>query len=232
MKGKILLIDDEPGVQMTLTDRLTSEGYEITVRSDGIRGEHAAREHSYDLILLDLMLPGKDGFSVCSSLREDGILTPILMLTARGEDLDVVMGLRQGADDYLPKPFDMAVLLARIQALLRRAAVINLPAGNEKTIEVVRFSDYVLDRRKGMLYKSGEPLGLNTQEFRLLEFLACHPGHVLSRETILQEVWGYDGMTTTRTVDVHIAKLRGRLGESRFPRHIRTVRGRGYCFEP
>lgn len=232
MTKEILLIDDEPGVQMTLTDRLTSEGYEVTVRSDGIRGEHAAREHGYDLIILDLMLPSKDGYAVCSSLRADGIMTPILMLTARGEDLDVVMGLRQGADDYLPKPFDMAVLLARIQALLRRAAIIDLPAGKKKDIEVITFSDFLLDRRKGVLYKSGNPVELNTQEFRLLEFLSSHPSRVLSRETILQEVWGYDGMTTTRTVDVHIAKLRGRLGESRFPHHIRTIHGRGYCFEP
>ncbi|MCF7934525.1 MAG: response regulator transcription factor [Spirochaetia bacterium] len=223
---KVLIIEDEPGVQMTIEDRLHAEGYEVEIRADGISGEAAALEGSYDVILLDLMLPGRDGFAVCQHIRQQGLQTPVLMLTARNTNLDVVMGLRQGADDYLAKPFDMGVLIARIEALMRRSRVLG-------SAQRISFGPFVLDREEGVLLKDGRiPVELNVQEYRLLEYLALHPDHTITRDQILDDVWGYGSSTTTRTVDVHIAKLRHRLGESDVPRHIQTVWGRGYKFIP
>ena len=223
---RILIIEDEPGVQMTLEDRLQAEGYETEIRGDGIQGEEEARGGSYDLILLDIMLPGRDGFAVCRNLRQEGIQTPILMLTARNTDLDTIMGLRQGADDYLSKPFDMGLLLARMEALLRRAALNATPRRPGQ----LSFGKFLLDSGRGILQKGDEIIDLHAREFALLEFLSAHAGDLLSRDRILDEVWGYGSETTTRTVDVHVAKLRQKLGESELPRHIQTVRGRGYRF--
>jgi DNA-binding response OmpR family regulator len=223
---RILIIEDEPGVQMTLEDRLQAEGYETEIRGDGIQGEEEARGGSYDLILLDIMLPGRDGFAVCRNLRQEGIQTPILMLTARNTDLDTIMGLRQGADDYLPKPFDMGLLLARTEALLRRAAL----NGTPRKPGQLSFGKFLLDSERGILRKGDKIIDLHAREFALLEFLSGHAGDLLSRDRILDEVWGYGSETTTRTVDVHVAKLRQKLGESELPRHIQTVRGRGYRF--
>jgi len=226
---RVLIIEDEPGLQVTLEDRLKAEGYEVTVKGDGIRGEEEAKRGTCDIILLDLMLPGRDGFAVCQNLRKAGLSIPILMLTARNSDLDTVMGLRQGADDYLAKPFDMGVLLARIEALLRRAGSPS-PPGREGDAKIC-FGDFQLDREKGVLYLKEEPVALHAQEYRLLEYLVRESGKVLSRDRILDEVWGYGSETTTRTVDVHIARLRHKLREPEIPRHIHTVRGRGYRFE-
>lgn len=225
---KILLIEDEEGLVLSLEDRLASEGYRVGSRRDGASGEQEARRGRYDLIVLDVMLPERDGFQVCRNLREAGIATPILMLTARGTTLDAVTGLRLGADDYLRKPFEMQELLARVHALLRRGqreAVGTPPAEH-------RFGVYRLDTRRQELYRGGEPIPLSAQEYRLLEFFVTHAGRVIRREELLDEVWGYDAVTTTRTVDVHVAWLRQKLGESAEPRHIVTVRGRGYRFDP
>jgi len=225
---RILIVEDEPGIAMTLEDRLVAEGYAVTVRHDGIRGEEEARTGTHDVLVLDLMLPDRDGLTVCRNLRRSGIGLPILMLTARGTNLDVVVGLQQGADDYLAKPFDMGVLLARLEALLRRTKP--TPAGS---IAAVReFGAYRLDEVRGELVKGDQPVALNAQEYRLLCYLAAHPNRVLDRDEILDQVWGYESGTTTRTVDVHVAKLRHRLEESENPHHIVTVRGRGYQFKP
>lgn len=229
--AEILIIEDEPGVQMTLEDRLQAEGYKTAVRGEGHSGEAEAMTGKYDLILLDLMLPGKDGFSICQSLREAGINTPVLMLTARNTNLDTVMGLRVGADDYLAKPFDMQVLLARIEALLRRASAGSSSGGNPDIKKaVVEFGNYRLDRNRGVLILEGRDIDLNAQEYRLLDYLVHNEGRILGRDEILDDVWGYDSEITTRTVDVHVAKLRQRLGESDHPKHIITYRGRGYKF--
>ncbi len=228
--AKILIIEDELGVQMTLEDRLIAEGYEVVVKGDGIRGEEAAKQDIYDLILLDVMLPGRDGFTVCKHLREKEISTPIIMLTARNTNIDVIMGLQQGADDYVMKPFDMGVLLARIEASLRRAVKVSDQVKLEESPNMIEFGKFLLDRVKGFLFFDGEPVSLNAQEYRLLEYLALHPEEVISRNQILDDVWGYDSSIYTRTVDVHIAKLRFHLKESDNPNHIRTVRGRGYRF--
>lgn len=222
---RILIIEDEPGVQITLEDRLRAEGYETEIQEDGLSGEKEALEGTYNLILLDVMLPGRDGFTVCRNLREKGIDTPILMLTARNTNLDAIMGLRQGADDYLPKPFDMGVLLARIEALLRRSSL-----NKGKRVRHTKIGDFTFDMEQGLLIRGKAAIALHAKEFKLLEFFLAHPGDLLTRNRILDEVWGYDNGTTTRTVDVHVAKLRQKLGESDFPRHIQTIRGRGYRF--
>ncbi len=231
--SRILMIEDEPGLQLTLSDLLADEGYDVEIRGDGPRGEGEAEKGGYDLILLDVMLPGKDGFQVCKSLRERGIATPILMLTARGTTIDTVMGLKLGADDYLTKPFDSQVLLARIEALIRRS----IPAREDRTSRekgAGEFGPFLLDRERGqLLRREGEDMGeipLNSQEYRLLEYLADHPGKIIGRNELLDAVWGYETETTTRTVDVHIAWLRQKLGEKDRPRHIITHRGRGYKF--
>ncbi|MBN2050414.1 MAG: response regulator transcription factor [Spirochaetales bacterium] len=224
---RVLIIDDEAGVRMTLEDRLTAEGYAVSSVADGIRGEETAMSGGFDIILLDLMLPGRDGFAVCKNLRDAGINTPVLMLTARDTSLDTVMGLRQGADDYLAKPFDMAVLLARMEALLRRSGG---RGGDLTALSPVAFGSFRLDREKGTLFLEQEPVNLHSQEYRLLEYLVTHPDTVLSRDRILDEVWGYESETTTRTVDVHVARLRKHLGEAELPKHLQTVRGRGYRF--
>ncbi len=225
---KVLIIEDEPGVQITLEDRLTAEGYEVTIKSDGPRGELEALKDIHDIILLDIMLPGKDGYAVCENIRKAGINIPVLMLTARNTTLDTVIGLRQGADDYLAKPFDMGELLARIEALLRR----NRINGNNRknTEECVAFGNFILDIKKGELFRGNKNIQLNTQEYRLLVYLATHSDSIITRNTLLDEVWGYDSETSSRTVDVHIAKIRQKLGESDLPVHILTVRGRGYKF--
>ena len=243
-KKNILIIEDERGLQITLEDRLCAEGYETGVLGDGIEGENAARSGKYDLILLDVMLPGRDGFSICQNLRKSGIDIPILMLTARNTSIDTVMGLKVGADDYLAKPFDMQVLLARIEALFRRtagrninpdaAAELNNPSKKPHS-SVVSFGDFTLDSQRGVLERSIDKgnkvmIDLNAREYRLLEYLAQNSDRIISRNMILDDVWGYDSEITTRTVDVHIAKLRQKLGESELPRHILTYRGRGYKF--
>ena len=231
--SRILMIEDEPGLQLTVSDLLISEGYDVEIRSDGPRGEAEALLGNYDLILLDVMLPGKDGFQVCKTLRDKKITTPILMMTARGTSIDTVMGLKLGADDYLTKPFDSQILLARMEALIRRSAIPTVQG--EKTPKAESFGSFRIDRKRGILLKVTEgeekEILLNTQEYRLLIYLADNPGKVVGRNELLDDVWGYESETTTRTVDVHISWLRAKLGEKERPRHIITIRGRGYKFQ-
>lgn len=225
---RILIIEDEPGVQMTLEDRLISEGYSVIIKSDGIEGEEEAKSDKYDLILLDVMLPNRDGFAICENIRKAGLNVPVLMLTARNTDLDTVIGLRQGADDYLAKPFVMSVLLARIEALLRRSALAADPVKIEK--DIIIFGNFILDEEKGELFEDGKNIPLNTLEYHLLVYMATNSNKIISRDKLLDDVWGYETETNSRTVDVHIAKIRSKLGESELPKHIQTIRGRGYKF--
>lgn len=219
-------MEDEPGLVMTLTDRLTAEGYDVESASDAAAGLARAGTGGFDVILLDVMLPGGNGFDICRAVRQRGIHTPILMLTARGQVVDRVVGLKLGADDYLVKPFDMAELLARIEALLRRSASMSQPV-----TEVVRFGDIAVDFRRAEVTKAGTPVELSAREFKLLRYFVEHRGAALSRDELLNEVWGYDAMPTTRTVDVHVAWLRQKLEDNpRHPRHILTVHGLGYKF--
>jgi two-component system alkaline phosphatase synthesis response regulator PhoP len=230
LREKVLVIEDEEGMILSLEDSLRSAGFRVTAKTDGQTGEEEAKSGRYDLIILDVMLPGKDGFQVCQNLREAGIHSPILMLTARSTTFDTVFGLRMGADDYLKKPFEMEELLARMQALLRRKDRVSQTTASQT--KSVRFGEFSLDKDKQELSRGSELIPLNTQEYRLLEFLCDHPNRVLSRDEILDEVWGYDSVTTTRTVDVHVAWLRKKLGENQHPRHLLTIRGRGYRFSP
>jgi len=226
MHERLLLIEDEEDLRMTLTDRLRSEGYEIDSAEDGELGLHSATESAYDLIILDIMLPKKNGFDVCRDLRQAGLITPVLMLTARGQIVDKVIGLKLGADDYLTKPFEMIELLARIEAILRRAP--NRPCGHNGVYHVGRLCVNV---RGTEVTRDGKSVSLSAREFQLLRYFLEHRGTTLSRNEILKEVWGYSVKTFTRTVDVHVASLRQKLGDDpKEPRFIVTVTGLGYKF--
>ena len=225
---RLLLIEDEPGLVMTLTDRLAAEGYDVDDAGDADTALRTATTGQFDAILLDVMLPGGNGFDICRTLRQRGIGTPILMLTARGQVIDRVVGLKLGADDYLVKPFDMAELLARVEALLRRTA---RQPGSGGGTDTYRFANILVDFRKAEVMKEGEALELSAREFKLLRYFIEHRGATLSRDELLNEVWGYNAMPSTRTVDVHIAWLRQKLEDNpRHPQHILTMHGLGYKF--
>ena len=226
---RLLLVEDEPGLVMTMTDRLELEGYEVESVTDANSALQTASANSYDAILLDVMLPGGTGFDVCRTLRQRGVQTPILMLTARGQVIDRVVGLKLGADDYLVKPFEMAELLARIEALLRRTSTSAIPAG--ASAESYRFGDISVDFRRAEVTKGGQKLELSAREFKLLRYFIEHRGAALTRDELLNEVWGYNAMPSTRTVDVHVAWLRQKLEDNpRHPEYIHTVHGLGYKF--
>ncbi len=210
---------------MTLTDRLLAEGYEVESVGEAPAALDRATGGGYDAILLNVMLPGGNGFDVCRTIRQRGIQTPILMLTARGQVVDRVVGLKLGADDYLVKPFEMAELLARIEALLRRA-----PTG-PATGDGFRFGDVAIDFRRAEVTKAGQRVELSAREFKLLRYFVEHRGAAISRDELLNEVWGYTAMPSTRTVDVHVAWLRQKLETNpRHPEHLLTVHGLGYKF--
>ncbi|MBM3792237.1 MAG: response regulator transcription factor [Acidobacteria bacterium] len=226
MNERILLIEDEPGLTLTLSDRLRSEGYQVETAADGEEGFHAAVEGDFDLIVLDVMLPGRSGVDVCRDLRQQGIGTPVLMLTARDQLLDRVLGLKIGADDYVTKPFEMMELLARIEALLRRAA-----ASPSVQPAVYQFGEVRVDLRSTEVWVRGQPVSVSAKEFLLLRYCIEHRGETLSRERILRDVWGYDSAPQTRTVDVHVAWLRQKLEDDpKTPAWIITVHGLGYRF--
>jgi two-component system alkaline phosphatase synthesis response regulator PhoP len=224
---KILLVEDEQGLIITLTDRLESEGFQVDVAVDGKTGFEKALAGGYDLVVLDVMLPKKNGYDVCRDLRQKGIGTPILMLTAKGETIDKVLGLKLGADDYLTKPFEVIELLARIEALLRRS-----PAQtNGHANDAVRFGDVTIDFKRAEVTRGNAPIDLSAMEFKLLQHLIENRGVVHSRDQLLDAVWGYDAMPSTRTVDVHIAWLRQKLETNpKHPHFIQTVHGMGYKF--
>lgn len=220
---RILLVEDEPGLVLTLGDRLRAEGYAVAHAADGDAGFERAVAEPFDLLLLDVGLPRRDGFAVVRDLRQRGVRTPVLMLTARGQVADRVVGLRLGADDYLVKPFDTQELLARIEALLRRAGRASPASGRH------RFGDVTVDVGRAEVWRGETPVDLSAKEFGLLCYLLEHRGHVVTRDDALTEVWGYDATPTTRTVDVHVAGLRQKLEpDPGRPRHIVTVYGRGY----
>jgi two-component system alkaline phosphatase synthesis response regulator PhoP len=227
MAYHLLLIEDEPGLVLTLTDRLQSEGYRVTSARDGTAGLAEAALGVYDLIVLDVMLPGKNGFDLCRDLRQRGLQTPLIMLTARGQVVDRVVGLKLGADDYLTKPFEMIELLARVEALLRRRPTAGLHP------EQFHFGDLCIDFRRAEVLRGGDVVELSAREYRLLSYFVAHRGATLSREAILSDVWGYDDeLPATRTVDVHVAWLRQKLEPNpRHPRYILTAHGLGYRFE-
>jgi two-component system alkaline phosphatase synthesis response regulator PhoP len=223
---RILLVEDEPSLVLTLSDRLLSEGYRVETAGDGDEAVSLAMDGAFDLLVLDVMLPGKSGFDVCRDLRQRGLGVPILMLTARAQVVDRVVGLKLGADDYLTKPFEMIELLARVEALLRRARTPIAP-----THGAYAFGAVQVDFRRAEVTRDGETLSLSALELRLLRHFIENRGLVLSREELLDRVWGYDATALTRTVDVHVASLRQKIeaNPSR-PQYIVTVHRLGYKF--
>ena len=226
MMPKLLLVEDEAGLRLTLSDRLASEGYAVETASDGQSGFERAARGGYDLVVLDVMLPRMNGFDVCRELRRRGVETPILMLTARGQVVDKVVGLKLGADDYLTKPFETIELMARLEALLRRA-----PSGATPGGEAYRFGDIIVDFRRMEVTRGGRAVDLSARELKLLRHFIEHRGATLSRDELLTEVWGYDEMPLTRTVDVHVAGLRQKIeANPKVPEYILTIHGLGYKF--
>ena len=227
--SRVLLIEDEAGIRVTVEDRLRAEGYEVEMAEDGVAGYERARLGGLDLIILDLMLPKKPGLEICRDLRDEGIPTPVLMLTAKGQLMDRVEGLKTGADDYLVKPFEMLELLARIEAILRRDRM-KERAGNPQTY---RFGDVRVDAKQAAVFRDGEQLQLSAKEYQLLLYFVQHPRETLTRDVLLREVWNYQAELSTRTVDVHVGWLRQKVeAEAKMPRWIVTRHGIGYIFDP
>jgi DNA-binding response OmpR family regulator len=222
---KVLVVEDDPSMATALNDGFEYEGYTVTHAKDGATGLRLASETSPDLIILDVMLPKMSGLDVCRQIRKDGNTVPIIMLTARGQEIDKVVGLKLGADDYVTKPFGFMELMARVEAILRRAS------GRQAGIETYQFGDVSVDFKKGEARKKNKPLELSAREFRLLQYLIEHREQVVAREALLDSVWDYDNAPLTRTVDMHVAKLRKKIEDDPAdPRHIVTVHRMGYKF--
>jgi two-component system alkaline phosphatase synthesis response regulator PhoP len=225
VKGKVLFVEDDEVMSIALRDGLESEGYFVQVANDGEAGLRLATELEFDLIILDVMLPKLSGIDLCKQYRQQGKTTPIIMLTARGQELDKVIGLKSGADDYVTKPFSLLELLARIEAVLRRAA------RQIEKVDDYRFGDILLDFKKHEATKCGIPIDLSPREFKILKYLIEHRGEVITRDQLLDNVWSYDSFPLTRTVDTHIAKLRHKIENTpNNPRYLITVHGAGYKF--
>ena len=222
---RILVVEDEPGIALALEDDLTMEGYQVEVAADGPSASKMAREGKFDLILLDVMLPGKDGFEVCRELRRAGLRTPILMLTARAQESEKVMGLELGADDYVTKPFGVRELRARIVALLRRSAT-------PSTERLLRIGEAEVDFDRAEVRRGTEVVPLTSLEFKLLELFARNRGRILTRDQLVEGAWGVNTFVSERVVDNHIGNLRKKLEpDPDDPRYLRNIRGLGYRFD-
>jgi two-component system alkaline phosphatase synthesis response regulator PhoP len=227
--NRVLIVEDNHSLAFGLRNNLEIEGYAVDVADDGPSGLAAARKLQPDLIVLDLMIPGMDGYRVLRQIREDGLTMPVLILTARGEEADKVLGFRLGADDYVTKPFGVLELLARVQALLRRSR----PGGSSSSHPLQRFGDVEVEPTTRSVRRQGEAVALTPMEFDLLIALLRRQGAVASRLELLKEVWGHSSAVLTRTVDTHIGELRRKLEQDpSTPRHILTVRKAGYRLAP
>ncbi len=221
---RILIVDDEPEMLRGLEDNLQFEGYQTVTAGDGKKGLALALSEAPDLILLDVMMPGMSGWDLCRELRRRGLDVPVIMLTARGEEVDRVLGLELGADDYVTKPFSLRELMARIRAVLRRP-------GPRQKFEELAFGSVRVHLRARQAFKGGHEVRLTRKEFDLLRYLVEHPGEVITRDRLLDEVWGYERFPTTRTVDTHILRLRQKFEDDpERPAHILTAHGQGYRF--
>jgi DNA-binding response OmpR family regulator len=222
---RILVVEDEPGIALGLEDDLKMEGYDVEVIGDGVEASRRAKESAFDLIVLDVMLPGKDGFEVCRDLRKNGLRAPILMLTAKAQEEEKVMGLELGADDYVTKPFGTRELRARVKALLRRSCAVDELSSYSFGAAEVHFD-------RGELRVNGSPVDLTRLEFKLLQFFIRARGRILTRERLLDGVWGADTFASDRIVDNHIANLRRKIEpDPANPRYLLNVRGLGYRFD-
>jgi DNA-binding response OmpR family regulator len=227
MTTRVLIVEDDEAMSIALRDGFQYEGYSVTVAKDGEAGLQLATAESPDLILLDVMLPKMTGLDICKHLRGGGSAVPIIMLTARGQEIDKVLGLKLGADDYITKPFGFMELLARAEAVLRRSHPVPAAAAPE----IYRFGEVSIDFRRHEAHKADEPIDLSPREFQLLAFFIQHRGEVITREKLLDTVWDYNSIPFTRTVDMHIAKLRKKIEDNPSePKHIVTVHRLGYKF--
>jgi DNA-binding response OmpR family regulator len=222
---RILIIEDDPAILKGLQASLEEEHYSILTQSDGEKGYQLAQRENLDLIILDLMLPSKNGEDICRDLRRKGVEIPILMLTSKSDELNKVLGLELGADDYVTKPFSIRELKARIKAHLRRGS------DRKKQVEVLSFSDVHIDFRKQEATKQNKPLKLSAKEFEIMQLLVQHEGEVVTRDLLLNEVWGYEIFPTTRTVDNYILNLRKKIeNDPADPKHLLTMHKSGYKF--
>jgi DNA-binding response OmpR family regulator len=223
--AKILIVEDEPNMVAGLRDNFEFEGYAVITARDGVEGLQRALDESPDLVVLDVMMPRMSGLEVCKQLRAKRGSIPIIMLTARGQEVDKVVGLELGADDYVTKPFSIRELLARVKAVLRRTAVV------PKDMDQHSFADVEVDLKRCRVLKAGKVLDVSSKEFELLKYFVCHSGEILSRDRLLEEVWGYENYPTTRTVDTHLVRLRQKLEpDPEQPQYFLTVHGTGYRF--
>jgi DNA-binding response OmpR family regulator len=224
--SRILVVEDDPAMSVALRDGFEFEKHIVAMATDGEEALRAARDIDHDVIILDVMLPKKSGLDVCRELRKSGNNTPIIMLTARGQEVDKVVGLKLGADDYITKPFSFMELLARLEAVMRRTR-------RELPPDQVVFGDVKLDFRKYQASKAGAPMDLTQREFRILRYFLDHANAVVTRESLLHHVWGYDPSAMTRTVDTHVARLRQKIETTPAePQHLLTVHRVGYRFVP
>jgi DNA-binding response OmpR family regulator len=235
MARQVLVVDDEPNIRELCRLYLEQEGFEVEEAADGLEGVKRAKELRPSLVVLDLMLPGKNGFDVCRELRELDI--PVVMLTARGDEVDKILGLELGADDYLTKPFSPREMVARVKAVLRRsersAAVAAAPVEPPKALERLTFADFALDLAGRALLVGGKPVDCPPKEFDLLAMLAKNPHRAFTREQLLEKVWDYSFYGDFRTVDVHVQRIRKKIEpDPEKPRYVKTVWGVGYKFEP
>ena len=223
---KILIIEDDPAIRTGLNETFTAEGYSVIEADTGTQGFEIASKDNFDLIILDLILPGKDGIEICKDLRSDGVKTPIIMVTSRKEEIDKILGLEIGADDYVTKPFSIRELLARVKALIRRSTY------EPGDIEQVAFANLKIDFKKQEMFKGLNSVKLSSTEYRILHYFIDHEGQVISRDKFLDEVWGYDSYPTTRTVDNYILSLRKKIEDDPAnPKHLLTVHKVGYKFQ-
>ena len=241
MRRRILVVEDDPTLRQALAFNLNREGYEAVTAADGEAALEMARARPLDLILLDVMLPGMSGLEVLRVLRREDRTTPVIILSAKGEEIDRVVGLKVGADDYVPKPFSRPELLARVEAVLRRAdrAEAEANSGAERAAvtregerDLLEVGPIVIDQARREVTTEGRALRLTAKEFDLLAYLARHPGRIFTRDQLLQRIWGYDYTGDERTIDVHLSWLRGKLRDADGHNYFRTVRGVGYAFAP
>jgi DNA-binding response OmpR family regulator len=223
---KILIIEDDPAIRTGLNETFTTEGYSVIEADTGTKGFEIASKNNFDIIVLDLILPGKDGIEICKDLRSLGVKTPIIMVTSRKEEIDKILGLEIGADDYVTKPFSIRELLARVKALIRRSTY------EPGDIEQVAFANLKIDFKKQEMFKGLNSVKLSSTEYRILHYFIDHEGQVISRDKFLDEVWGYDSYPTTRTVDNYILSLRKKIEDDPAnPKHLLTIHKVGYKFQ-
>ncbi len=232
MKAKILIAEDDPNIRLGLVATLESEGYDVTAAADGAQALKLFPQQKFELVILDVMMPKASGYDVCRDLRGRGTQVPVLFLTAKGAEIDKVVGLKLGADDYVTKPFGIQELLARVEALLRRGRSHPEPIDDAARLPIFRLGAAEIDRRKFAVVVEGQSVALTARELKLAEMFAAHPGEVLTRDALLNAVWGFGYVGTTRTLDQHVAQLRRKIDPpGKASSAIATVHGVGYRYD-